>query len=442
MTARPLLCLVMIVKNESRAIRATIESAKPFIDRYLVLDTGSTDGTQAIVREALADVPGELVEEPFVDFGATRSRALELAGAHTVFTLMLDGDETLQGGEALRAFGERHRDTLGPHHGAYLIKVQSGASTVDLPRLARTDASWRYVGVTRETLIKEKSPPPSIKVPDVLVVHEVAHRDGRPSRKRLDLDLRLLTEESKRRPGDPRTQFHLAQALEGLGNLRGAYAAYEKRLKMGGWQEEIYASLFHLARLSQTLRKPWPEVQQQFLDAHSHSPNRAEPLFAIAWHYYEKKNWPLTFLFASRGAQIAQPTRTVLALDPEVYRGKLLDLVGTAAFYVNEFEAGEAAIRKALADRPDDARLLRNLKFYEDRKKPKQPREPREPREPRRPRQAAPGDAAAAPAVDEPAAPAEDATAPTEPLAAPALDGGASAGEPAAASDSPAPSND
>jgi hypothetical protein len=72
-----LLTLAMIVKDEARTIARTLLSAKPHIDRWCILDTGSTDGTQAIVCDAMSDTPGELREELFVDFATTRNRGLE-----------------------------------------------------------------------------------------------------------------------------------------------------------------------------------------------------------------------------------------------------------------------------------------------------------------------------------------------------------------------------
>ena len=42
---RPLLEFVMIVKNEAKSIVETIESVKPWVDRWTILDTGSTDNT-------------------------------------------------------------------------------------------------------------------------------------------------------------------------------------------------------------------------------------------------------------------------------------------------------------------------------------------------------------------------------------------------------------
>src|SRR6185436_6221997 len=73
---RPLLGLVMIVKDEATRINAVLASYRPYIDAWTILDTGSTDGTQDLVKRALEGIPGRLFEEPFVDFAASRNRAL------------------------------------------------------------------------------------------------------------------------------------------------------------------------------------------------------------------------------------------------------------------------------------------------------------------------------------------------------------------------------
>lgn len=87
--------LVMIVRDEARHIRAALASALPFVDFALVLDTGSTDDTAGLARDAGARVAHF---EWVGDFAAARNRALALAGAD--WHLVLDADERLQAGAA------------------------------------------------------------------------------------------------------------------------------------------------------------------------------------------------------------------------------------------------------------------------------------------------------------------------------------------------------
>ena len=72
---RPTICLNMIVKNEAHVIRRCLDSVRPLIDTWVIVDTGSTDGTQDLIREIFADLPGELHERPWHDFGYNRSES-------------------------------------------------------------------------------------------------------------------------------------------------------------------------------------------------------------------------------------------------------------------------------------------------------------------------------------------------------------------------------
>jgi len=69
----------MIVRNEAHVIRRCLDSVMPLIDTWVIVDTGSTDGTQKIVREHLAAIPGELLERPWVNFAHNRTEAVVLA---------------------------------------------------------------------------------------------------------------------------------------------------------------------------------------------------------------------------------------------------------------------------------------------------------------------------------------------------------------------------
>src|SRR5271166_505862 len=103
-----LLTVVIMVKDEVNVIIPTLQ---PFIDagitNFLVLDTGSTDGTQIKAREYFDQCGFEhayIVEEPFVDFATSRNRALDIAEqifTNTTFFLMLDAEWYMHNVEGL-----------------------------------------------------------------------------------------------------------------------------------------------------------------------------------------------------------------------------------------------------------------------------------------------------------------------------------------------------
>lgn len=90
----------MIVRNEQSVIARCLASVEGLVDEWLVVDTGSTDATAQLVRDALAALPGRLIERPWVDFGTNRTELVELAREHlsTDFLLLLDADMTIEVG--------------------------------------------------------------------------------------------------------------------------------------------------------------------------------------------------------------------------------------------------------------------------------------------------------------------------------------------------------
>lgn len=364
---RPLLALTMIVKNEAETIARTLASVKPFVDRWIVLDTGSTDGTQEIVRRSMQGVLGEVVEEPFVDFATSRNRALDLAGDAAEFVMWLDADDEVVGGPALRAFLERERGATGADREAYFVRVEMGVS-FDSPRVARTRAGWRFRGVVHEILTHPDRPPPSHRIADVRIRHEPGAGGAERSRRRWARDVELLEAAIARDPRDTRSAFYLAETYLWLDRLDDAEAAFRRRIALGGWSEEIFESKMALARIA--LAKGLAlEAQARFLDAHAFAPHRAEPLYAIAAQFDARREHALTFLFARRGYELPLPARDTLFVDESVYAWRLADLVASSAYWIGEYEVGEQAARKAIDARPGDARLVRNLEFYLERKR-------------------------------------------------------------------------
>lgn len=90
--------LCMIVKNEEKYLRGCLESARPFVDEIIIVDTGSTDATVAIAQEYGA----KLFTFPWNgNFSDARNESLRHATSEWI--LYLDADERLLNGAEMRA---------------------------------------------------------------------------------------------------------------------------------------------------------------------------------------------------------------------------------------------------------------------------------------------------------------------------------------------------
>ena len=85
------LTAVILTKDEAKNIAACIESIRGFAARILVIDCGSTDGTDRIARELGAEV----VTHPFTYYAAQFNFALDECDIRTKWVLRLDADERL-----------------------------------------------------------------------------------------------------------------------------------------------------------------------------------------------------------------------------------------------------------------------------------------------------------------------------------------------------------
>jgi len=363
--------LVMIVKDEAHGIRRTLDSFLADIDYWTILDTGSTDGTQDVVREVLRDLPGALHEEPFVDFASSRNRALDLHDARTIYTIMPDSDDYLVAAPgALRRFCAERRNEATPEE-AYLVSLRRGNLGYCLPLLTRTAARWRYRGRVHEIAGgRDGAPPATTRVPDVELRQDFVEQSAEASRERWRRDLDLLRADLASDPRDARAAFYLAQTYECLGLQDEALEAYERRIGMAGWADETFEATLRRAGVLAALSRPWPEVQQAYLDAHQLDPSRAEPLYRIALHYYDRGDHALSYLFGRVAAELPPPP-TPMFLDVDVYEWAAADRTAISAFYLAQRtgseavrEIGKRLAQRAVRARPLDGRLRHNLSFY------------------------------------------------------------------------------
>jgi hypothetical protein len=345
---RSTICLNMIVRDEAHIVHEVIEAVAPFIDSWVIVDTGSTDGTQDLIRRLMAErsIPGTLYERPWRDFGHNRSEALALAQGHADYIWVMDADDTVTG---TIDFSTLTAD-------AYSMRIRDGVTYWRL-QLFRNGALWRYAGVLHEVAVCDTPCHQEQLEGDYSIV---SRRLGARSRdpQKYARDAELMQAEVDRDPDDRRSVFYLAQSYFWAGDMAKARQWFVRRAEMGGWEEEVFFSMFRAAEVMDGLGEPWPVVQDAYLRAWSQRPTRAEPLYAIAHHYRIAGQYRLGHLFAERAAQIPLPLSDVLFVNASVYEWRALDEQAVCGSWIGKSAESFAICRRLLAraDLPDDDR--------------------------------------------------------------------------------------
>lgn len=145
-TTKPLLCLNMIVKNEASIIKQTLEKlvTNAPIDYWVISDTGSTDGTQDIIKSFFNEkgISGELYEDEWKDFGYNRTKALEYAFNKSKFLLVFDADDSLN--EKLIMPDENDE------FNGYYLRLLKGLIEYTRVLLIKNNTKWNFKGVLHE----------------------------------------------------------------------------------------------------------------------------------------------------------------------------------------------------------------------------------------------------------------------------------------------------
>ncbi len=286
--------LCMIVKNEAHVIERCLASVKPIIHHWVIVDTGSTDGTQDVIRAFMQDVPGELHERPWKDFGSNRSEAMTLARNKADYTLVIDADECFR---LAPDFSWAHLQGQD----CFMISSENNGMHYHRCQLMNNRLPWRYEGVLHEYAFAPGAARGEVYPGITTVVHHDGARSTNPEK--YEADARVLKRALKKEPDNVRYVFYLAQSYRDAGQLDKAIRWYQKRAKLGGWEEEVWFSLFQIAELKCFLGKSWAKQMEAYLKAYEYMPGRPEPLFAIASYYmYVEEDYSTAFLFLQPAA--------------------------------------------------------------------------------------------------------------------------------------------
>jgi glycosyltransferase involved in cell wall biosynthesis len=350
--------LCMIVKNEAPVIRRCLASVRPLVDHVLVVDTGSTDGTQQLVREYLQqeNLPGAVIDEPWQNFGYNRTFALqELRKLSQVdYVLVIDADDQLEldDGFEPRAF------KTWMHHDLYDVEVLHGGMAHQRPHLWRNDLPFSFKGVVHEYLEAPPDPIARARAAGFRIrISGGGARSQDPHKFQKDA---ALLEQALSSESDPflisRYRFYLAQSYRDCGDKERALENYLKRAELGYWAEEVYVSLFEAGNLMAALSRPFDEVIAAYLRATETIPARAEALHAASRYCRDRGRNLEGYEYARRGIDLSQPAGALFT-QPWVYDYGLLDEFAVNGYWAGAYrESLDASLRLLAGDKERPSR--------------------------------------------------------------------------------------
>lgn len=347
--------LCMIVKNEnSPHLFECLDSVSPHIDYYVICDTGSTDGTQEAIRSYFEEkgIPGEIHDIPWEGFGICRSKALSLCDGKSDYAWVIDADD--------RVVGEFVKPDIDSFD-CFSLYYRRGEFGWWRNQIFKTGIGWKYTGVLHEYAECTTNKNPKIaKIQGSYYIdaRTLGARNIDENKNPIDFKekylrdaetiLSALTDETNPNydPENARYHFYLAQSYFDAGEFQKSIEWYEKRAKMGGWEEEVFYSLYRIGVATAAVGGNVSNLSQLFLEAWNYRPIRVEPLIQLSRMYRSSNRPRIAYLYAKAAADLPKRINDILFIPESMYAWEIDDEVASTAFYAGKLEEGYEAAKR------------------------------------------------------------------------------------------------
>ena len=364
----PKLILNTIVKNESHCILTMLKSAIQISDAIVIADTGSTDGTQEMIKKFGEEnnIPTYVFERPFDDFEKSRNFGMEKArevvkelgwNPDDCWTWWCDADETI--------VVDPKFDKRQFNRDLFMINTYIGQMKYTRNTFARTSKPFKFYGPIHEFIICDDKNITSglaenIHV-DVKMIGASWQGDIPTKYKNHAFVLEKYIDANRQ---DPRWIFYTAQSYHDSASLpdnkeeneermRRSMKYYRERIsRTDGYAEEVFYSQYRVGTIMRILEEPWNLTHQELLKAYAMDPLRGEPIKAIIDYYLQVNEWNMAYLY-TKFAKVnfhgknPYPTR-LLFVDEALYVWKFAEAHAAACFYTGRMDEAKATYQEIL----------------------------------------------------------------------------------------------
>lgn len=332
----------LMVKNGGDQLEQMLTENLPIIDRYTILDTGSTDNTVETIKKVLANKTGDLYEEDFINFRDSRNRLLELAGDSCKFNLMVDDTYVVRGD--LRKFLNIVR--CDQTSDSFVVDIKSDDVVYGSNRITRPEKNLKYIHKVHEVIQENNNY--AVHIPNKYCFCEDKKSDYMMTRTkdRLEFDLKILFEEIENNKHDTRSYYYVAQTYKLMGNHEKAFEYYLKRTEFqsSGFREEYVESIFEAARLANfNLNKPWILCKSLYEKCYHADTKRPEPLYFIGINYYLLDDNKTAYDYFKNAFELGVPTHTQFNLKPTLYLHFIPKFLTRVCYELKDYKLGYLA---------------------------------------------------------------------------------------------------
>ncbi len=340
-----------IAKNEAKQVQPYVDACRD-ADLVMVADTGSTDGTPELLRQAGA-VVHDIAVKPW-RFDVARTTALCLLPADVDVCIKLDLDERLQPGwrrELERAWTPE--TTRLRYWYTWNWKAPGVPDVVFRSDLIHARAGYLWRHPTHEVL--DHSGPECVAESE-LAIHQYPEAKPRPN----DLPLLELAVHEHR---CPRTVFYLGREHSFRGNWPSCQRVMEEYLALpdANWTAERS----HAMRLLGQCRKhqgDLPGAAAWLMRACAEDPSLRENWIDLASACNDAKDWAGCYHACVRALAIGKRPGHYQSFG-YAWGERPDDLAAVSAWYLGLKEKAAEHLRRALAVNPADPRLRDNAKW-------------------------------------------------------------------------------
>lgn len=336
-----LINVCIMVKNGGEQFEKMLKDNMHLIDKWTILDTGSTDNTVDIITKTLIGrKKGSLYQEPFINFRDSRNRLLELAGTSCKYNLILDDTYVISGD--LRNFlnetrGDQFSDSFSLYIKSFDVEYASN-------RVVKSNRQLKYLYTIHEVIQSDNNINVIIPITNAFIDDRRFDYMEKRTMDRKTLDLELLYKELKDDPDNSRTHYYLGQTYNLIEDYQNAFKWFTERVnhKKEGFLQEKVDAAFEAARIANfKFNLPWDVVEPLYMKAYELDNERPEPFYFIGINYYLKNDMEKAYKYFKKAFEIGYPIHKQYSLKPTLSFHFLPKFLTKICYYMKDFKLGE-----------------------------------------------------------------------------------------------------